>query len=98
MKAFSEWYIFEDLERWFYQLIGKYEKWARYQIQWKKKRDKSIKNVEFPFAYREGQKNLVTSVYRTILKKEAVYSGTDRSWKDDRNITSGSESSRRGIG
>mgnify|MGYP007101821741 CR=1 FL=1 len=63
------------------------------------KRDKSIKDVEFPFAYREGQKNLVTSVYRTILrKKKTVYSGTDRSWKDDRNIISGSESSRRGIG
>ena len=57
----------------FYELIGKYEKWARYQIQWKKKRDKSIKDVEFPFAYREGQKNLVTSVYRTILRKKKLF-------------------------
>ena len=73
IKRFQSGYIFEDLERWFYELIGKYEKWARYQIQWKKKRDKSIKNVEFPFAYREGQKNLVTSVYRTILRKKKLF-------------------------
>ena len=73
IKRFQSGYIFEDLERWFYELIGKYEKWARYQIQWKKKRDKSIKNVEFPFSYREGQKNLVTSVYRTILRKKKLF-------------------------
>ena len=73
IKRFQSGYIFEDLERWFYELIGKYEKWARYQIQWKKKRDKSIKGVEFPFAYREGQKNLVTSVYRTILRKKKLF-------------------------
>ena len=73
IKRFQSGYIFEDLERWFYELIGKYEKWARYQIQWKKKRDKSIKDVEFPFAYREGQKNLVTSVYRTILRKKKLF-------------------------
>ena len=73
IKRFQSGYIFEDLEWWFYELIGKYEKWARYQIQWKKKRDKSIKDVEFPFAYREGQKNLVTSVYRTILRKKKLF-------------------------
>ena len=39
IKRFQSGYIFEDLERWFYELIGKYEKWARYQIQWKKKRE-----------------------------------------------------------
>ena len=39
----------------------------------RKTRDKSIKDVEFPFAYREGQKNLVTSVYRTILRKKKLF-------------------------
>ena len=29
--------------------------------------------MEFPFAYREGQKNLVTSVYRTILRKKKLF-------------------------
>ncbi len=35
-----------------------------------KKRNASIKTVEFPFEYRDGQKKLVESVYRTILRKK----------------------------
>lgn len=73
IKRFQNGYTFDELERWFYELVGKYEKWARYQIQWKEKRDKSIKEVEFPFEYREGQKNLVTSVYRTILRQKKLF-------------------------
>lgn len=73
IKRFQLVYTYEELEQWFYELVGRYEKWARYQIQWKKKRDDSIKGVEFPFAYREGQKELVTSVYRTILRKKKLF-------------------------
>ncbi len=62
-----------ELSAWFFELIGKYEKWARYQIRWKEKRNGSVKAVEFPFAYREGQKELVTSVYRTILRKKKLF-------------------------
>ena len=38
------------------------------------------------------------SVPHDKTEEESVYPGADRSWKDDRNIISGSESSRRGIG
>lgn len=73
IKRFQSVYTFPDLEEWFFDLAGQYEKWARYQTEWKKKRDISIKGVEFPFAYREGQKDLVTSVYRTILRKKKLF-------------------------
>ena len=73
IKRFQSGYTLEELKQWFYDLVGKYEKWARYQIRWKEKRDKSIKGVEFPFEYREGQKNLVTSVYRTILRQKKLF-------------------------
>ena len=73
IKRFQSVYSFGELDQWFWELIGKYEKWARYQIQWRKKRNASIKDVEFPFAYREGQKELVTSVYRTILRKKKLF-------------------------
>lgn len=73
IKRFQSVYSFEELKIWFEELIGKYEKWARYQIQWKEKRNLSIKAVEFPFSYREGQKNLVFSVYRTILRKKKLF-------------------------
>lgn len=37
------------------------------------KRQESIKKTEFPFPYREGQKDLVTYVYRTIYHKKKLY-------------------------
>lgn len=73
VKRFQNVYHYEELDVWFWDLVGKYEKWARYQVQWKKKRNASIKGVEFPFTYREGQKNLVTSVYRTILRQKKLF-------------------------
>ena len=73
MKRFQSVYSFQELDTWFWELIGKYEKWARYQIRWKEKRNQSIKEIEFPFAYREGQKDLVVSVYRTILRKKKLF-------------------------
>ncbi len=73
LKRFQYVYAFEDLKIWFEDLIGQYEKWARYQIEWRKKRNASIKGVEFPFAYREGQKDLVDSVYKTILRKKKLF-------------------------
>ncbi|MGN1377805.1 MAG: helicase C-terminal domain-containing protein [Dorea sp.] len=73
IKRFQSVYTYQELERWFLELIGKYEKWARYQIRWRKTRNTSIKDVQFPFSYRDGQKDLVTSVYRTILRKKKLF-------------------------
>ena len=33
----------------------------------------SIRQIEFPFPYREGQRDLVVSVYRTILRKKKLF-------------------------
>lgn len=73
VKRFKEHYSLEELETWFYHLIDEYKKWARFQIEWKKKRNVSIKQIEFPYEYREGQKNLTTSVYRTILRQKKLF-------------------------
>ncbi|KMZ55280.1 ATP-dependent DNA helicase [Dorea sp. D27] len=73
IKRFQSVYGAEELKDWFFEVAGKYEKWARYEITWKEKRNASIKGVEFPFAYRDGQKNLVSSVYRTILRKKKLF-------------------------
>lgn len=73
IKRFQNVYVYEELEQWFWDLIGKYEKWARYQVQWKEKRNASIKKIEFPFSYREGQRDLAASVYRTILRKKKLF-------------------------
>ena len=73
IKRFQSVYSREELGEWFWDLIRKYEKWTKYQIQWKEKRDASIKQIEFPFDYRQGQKELATSVYKTILRKKKLF-------------------------
>lgn len=73
IKQFQEEYEFTTLEDWFLELVHSYEKWAKFQIKWREKRNQSIRKTEFPFPYREGQKELVSSVYRTILRKKKLF-------------------------
>ena len=73
IKRFHLEFEFEDLRRWFDGLIRQYEKWARYRIEWRQIRNGSIRKTEFPFPYREGQKDLAASVYRTILRKKKLF-------------------------
>lgn len=73
IKRFRELYSVKKLKVWFEELMQAYEKWARYQIEWKGIRNDSIHQTEFPFPYREGQRNLVSSVYRTILRKKKLF-------------------------
>lgn len=73
LKRFRQEYGREELVEWFRNLLAEYEKWARFQTEWRKMRNQSIKKIEFPYAYREGQKELVTSVYKTILRKKKLF-------------------------
>ncbi len=73
IKRFQEQFHYEELEVWFLELVKQYEKWAKFEVEWKKERNTSIKGVEFPYEYREGQKELVTSVYKTILRKKKLF-------------------------
>ncbi|MCQ2540117.1 MAG: ATP-dependent DNA helicase [Acetatifactor sp.] len=66
-------YEFGELERWFEELLDSYKKWAAFTCRWKKIRQASIKKLQFPFPYREGQKELVTNVYRTIYHKKKLF-------------------------
>jgi Rad3-related DNA helicase len=54
-------------------LIEQYAKWAMYEYQWKKRRNKSIKGLDFPFPYREGQRDLVVGVYQTLSREKKLY-------------------------
>lgn len=73
VKRFQETFSIEELERWFLDIVMQYEKWARFQVEWRQTRDATIKEAEFPYPYREGQRELVTSVYRTILRKKKLF-------------------------
>ena len=73
IRYFREIFDYETLNVWFGHLIEDYRKWADWQIAWKKQRQESIHRLEFPFPYREGQKKLVTDVYRTILRGKNLF-------------------------
>lgn len=73
IRRFSQEFCMEDLEVWFQNLVKQYEKWAKFEIEWKKVRNTSIRQIEFPFPYREGQRDLVAAVYRTILRKKKLF-------------------------
>lgn len=73
IKRFYQSFLFSELETWFMDLVHQYEKWAVFQIEWRKKRNNSIKQIDFPFPYREGQRDLVVSVYRSILRKKQLF-------------------------
>ena len=66
-------YSFLDLKKWFQGLIGEYEKWARYLYQHEQQRNKSLKCLQFPYPYREGQKELAVSVYRCIVHRKNLF-------------------------
>lgn len=63
----------EELEEWFKSVVHEYFKWARYQYHHELVRDQSIRGLEFPFPYREGQRNLVVSVYKTIVRGKRLF-------------------------
>ena len=73
VKRFQYSYQKNELKVWFDEVIRQYEKWAKFQIEWRKARNASIKGIEFPFPYRKGQRDLAVSVYRTILRKKKLF-------------------------
>ena len=73
VKRFQYSYQSNELKFWFDEVIRQYEKWAKFQIEWRKARNASIKGIEFPFPYRKGQRDLAVSVYRTILRKKKLF-------------------------
>lgn len=73
LRYFEEVFTYEELSSWFDHLVQEYAKWAAWQIKWSKKRNTAIKALDFPFPYREGQKDLVTGVYKTILRKKKLF-------------------------
>lgn len=73
VKYFVEEYTYPELKKWFTELKNAYKKWADYQWAWKRRRQESIRELKFPFPYREGQKELAAGVYRTIFHGRKLF-------------------------
>nr|MBP3598706.1 ATP-dependent DNA helicase [Eubacterium sp.] len=72
-RRFKETYTGDEIRNWFADLIARYEPWAVYEYDWRKKRNASIQSLTFPFPYREGQKELAAYVYKTIEHEKKIF-------------------------
>ncbi|MBC7959253.1 MAG: PD-(D/E)XK nuclease family protein, partial [Vallitaleaceae bacterium] len=75
IKQFVELKTLKELENFFYDVVEKYVGWAKKQNDWREISRHSMREMEFPFgAYRKGQKQLMTAVYKTIEEKKLLFS------------------------
>lgn len=73
IRRFQQSYSFEEIKEWFEMVVGLYEKWANFQYEARIERNTSIEKLEFPYPYREGQKELAAGVYRTINREKNLF-------------------------
>ncbi|WP_195984474.1 ATP-dependent DNA helicase [Clostridium sp. D33t1_170424_F3] len=67
IKEFQRTFMLEELQRFYFDLLDQYRKWAQLQQGWLAVRKQSIQELNFPFSsYRAGQRQLAAAVYRTI--------------------------------
>ncbi|MGY0373750.1 ATP-dependent DNA helicase [Clostridium sp. JNZ J1-5] len=74
IKKFIKSFTFSELESFFLDLVNRYIDWAKVLNSWEECRNKSIKGLNFPFStYREGQRKLAVSVYKTIAEGKKIF-------------------------
>lgn len=72
-RCFTHEYTYEELKAWFEGVLKEYERWISYEAVWKTERTESLRRLVFPYPYREGQKELAVSVYKTILRRKRLF-------------------------
>ena len=73
MKYFNSEYTAEEITAWFDELVGQYRVWADFRCEWNEKRTDSVKNMQFPYTYRDGQKELAADCYRSICHEKKLF-------------------------
>lgn len=73
IKRFRETLTRAELRQWYKELTDSYHRWLAYQIEWRKKRNESMENLDFPFTYRKGQREMVSGIYHAISKQEQIF-------------------------
>lgn len=72
-RRFREDFSIEELKGWYQKLLDAYHKWISYSLNWKKERNVSMKDLQFPFPYREGQRDIVSGVYHTVSSGKTLF-------------------------
>lgn len=67
-------YSIAQLQEFFDSLVQNYYNWAKLAYNWQTNRDKSIRELKFPFdEYRKGQRELAVAVYKTITSAKNIF-------------------------
>ncbi|MDR3576054.1 MAG: helicase C-terminal domain-containing protein [Anaerolineaceae bacterium] len=73
-KTFERQYPLAELQSFFFDLITPYLDWLRKVQAWQDRRDRSIQQLEFPYAeYRAGQRDMAVAVYKAVRSHERLY-------------------------
>ena len=73
VKRFKEHLSIREIKNWFLDVLEEYAKWARYLYGHTKNMKETARNIEFPYEYRAGQREVAVSVYRAINRQVPLY-------------------------
>ncbi|NLL92863.1 MAG: ATP-dependent DNA helicase [Clostridiales bacterium] len=73
IKRFIEEYTMEYLSNWFHMIVDEYYKWAEYLYENKVLVEGTSKQLQFPYDYRSGQRDVTVNTYRAIKRKVDLY-------------------------
>jgi len=73
VRYFDSAYSADEITGWFEDARSELAGWVDMQASWNEVRQESIGNLEFPYDYRPGQKELVEYVYRTIYHGRELF-------------------------
>lgn len=73
LRRFRETFSAEYLKEWYQKLLDEYYKWISFRHKWMKRRNASMENLEFPFAYRKGQREIVTGIYHAVSAGRQIF-------------------------
>jgi len=74
VRQLQQVFEYENLEKFFNSLTAQYAKWAKFSLEHSLLRNKTIKEMSFPFPeYRKGQRKLAAAVYKAIRDKKLLF-------------------------
>lgn len=73
IKRFQDTYTYTQITDWFDALLQRFLRWTDFVFDARRVRQQSIRGMVFPYPYRQGQRNLVVSVYKSIEQERNLY-------------------------
>lgn len=63
----------QEVKNYFEHIVREYKKWSDYITTERTLRQESIKKLQFPFEYRNGQREIAVSVYKTVAANKHLF-------------------------